>query len=214
MIFKRQHPQIDPSTRDEILTVAQKVFAETGFKEATVRQICKAAKANVCLISYYFGGKEGLYRAVFEKVGNERVFLAQKWLQEVPSIESAEEYKGRLAIFLEQMSHEIMSKPDFLRLMQREITEGMPRAKDIISHYINGARKTFEEFLNYGIKKKFVRKDLDPTLGSLAIINMCLGFANQFHTQFEFFFPHHPKKDLPKQISGTVSSIFISGVLQ
>jgi AcrR family transcriptional regulator len=41
---------LDPSKREEILDAALTVFAEVGFKEATVRQICKKAKANFCLV--------------------------------------------------------------------------------------------------------------------------------------------------------------------
>ena len=63
---------IDANTKDEILKQARKVFAEVGYKEATIRQICRESKTNVCLISYYFGGKEGLYKAVFQKIGEDQ----------------------------------------------------------------------------------------------------------------------------------------------
>src|SRR5437868_1606791 len=90
---------IDPSTREEILNVAQKVFADVGFKEATIRQICKAAKANVCLISYYFGGKDGLYQAIFQRVGEARTEKVQSLLGNSSQISSADEYRVRLQVF-------------------------------------------------------------------------------------------------------------------
>ena len=86
---------LDHTTREEILNMAQKVFAEVGFKEATVRQICKAAKANVCLISYYFGGKDGLYNAVFERVGQNRVEQMRSFLGNSGTITTAGDYRLR-----------------------------------------------------------------------------------------------------------------------
>ncbi len=47
--------------RDKILDSAGRVFAERGYKSATIRQICQAADANVAAVNYYFGDKEQLY---------------------------------------------------------------------------------------------------------------------------------------------------------
>jgi AcrR family transcriptional regulator len=50
-------------TKQRLLEVAGAVFAEHGFKNATVREICKHAGANVAAINYHFGDKQGLYSA-------------------------------------------------------------------------------------------------------------------------------------------------------
>ncbi|MGH6925332.1 MAG: CerR family C-terminal domain-containing protein [Propylenella sp.] len=52
------------STRERILDAALDLFGERGLTGATVRDIAKRAKVNVAAISYHFGGKEELYRAV------------------------------------------------------------------------------------------------------------------------------------------------------
>jgi AcrR family transcriptional regulator len=51
----------DPDTRQRLLDVARTLFTEQGFRPVTVRDICRAAHANVAAVNYYFGGKEGLY---------------------------------------------------------------------------------------------------------------------------------------------------------
>ncbi|MFZ2171855.1 MAG: CerR family C-terminal domain-containing protein [Methylococcaceae bacterium] len=46
---------------DRLLQVAVEVFAECGFREATVREICSRANVNVASVNYYFRSKEALY---------------------------------------------------------------------------------------------------------------------------------------------------------
>ena len=48
-----------PETR--LLEAAERVFAEKGYKAASVREICKQAGLNIAGVNYYFGDKERLY---------------------------------------------------------------------------------------------------------------------------------------------------------
>lgn len=54
----------DAATRDRLLAVGTRLFAERGFENVTVRDICAEASANVAAINYHFDGKTGLYTEV------------------------------------------------------------------------------------------------------------------------------------------------------
>lgn len=55
------------ATAERILEVASRLFAEKGFANASVRDICKETGTTAPVIYYYFGNKKGLFDAVARK---------------------------------------------------------------------------------------------------------------------------------------------------
>ncbi len=63
--------------KTRLLDAALPLFAEKGFAKTSTREIAQAARVNIASISYYFGDKAGLYRAVFmDPRGNPHVDAA------------------------------------------------------------------------------------------------------------------------------------------
>lgn len=52
---------LNEGTRSRLLHAAGEVFADHGFRAATVQMICRRAGANVAAVNYYFRDKESLY---------------------------------------------------------------------------------------------------------------------------------------------------------
>jgi AcrR family transcriptional regulator len=67
MVAERAGSQAE-GARERILDAALDLFGERGLTGTTVRDIAARAKVNVAAISYHFGGKDELYRAVAETV--------------------------------------------------------------------------------------------------------------------------------------------------
>lgn len=58
------------ATRQRVLEAACEVFAQKGYREATVQEICAAAGANVAAVNYYFGSKQKLYLATWKHMAD------------------------------------------------------------------------------------------------------------------------------------------------
>lgn len=53
--------------RQKILDVAERLFAEKGYAQTSIRDITKRAHCNISAVNYYFHGKKNLYVEVFRR---------------------------------------------------------------------------------------------------------------------------------------------------
>lgn len=68
------------NSKQKILNAATKLFANKGFDAVSVREICKDAGINLCMISYYFGGKKELYNAIIDDLIEKQTQYANTFL--------------------------------------------------------------------------------------------------------------------------------------
>lgn len=61
-------PPRGDATREQLIKAALVVFARDGYSAASTRALAQSAGVNQALIGYHFGGKQGLYLAVFEHI--------------------------------------------------------------------------------------------------------------------------------------------------
>lgn len=55
------------TTRDAILDAAERLFAELGHGNTSMRQITRSAQVNLSAVNYHFGSKNALIEAVFQR---------------------------------------------------------------------------------------------------------------------------------------------------
>jgi AcrR family transcriptional regulator len=97
-------------SRERILDAALTEFAAKGYAGARVREIARRAGVNTQLISYYFGGKEGLY--------NE---LVTSWFQQEARMEQENlSFADTVVWYLRVLA----ARPELLRIF---IWEGLTR---------------------------------------------------------------------------------------
>ncbi|MFO8058268.1 MAG: CerR family C-terminal domain-containing protein [bacterium] len=83
-------------TSERLINAAGELFAEKGFKETTVREICEKAGANLAAVNYYFRDKENLYQEVLSSVVSK---MADKSFLDI--MEDAEtSYRHKIYLFV------------------------------------------------------------------------------------------------------------------
>ena len=170
-------------SRQNILEVATREFSEKGLAGARVDEIAERTNTSKRMIYYYFESKEGLYRAVLEKV-----------YEQIRLIESAIDIEG---LAPEDALRELVrvtfdwhhKHPDFVRLVMNEnIHQGehlgaMPVIKTRRQTIVDLLRK----MLARGVKAGRFRGDIDPIDLHMSISALCFYNVSNRHTFSRIF---------------------------
>ncbi|MCA9101894.1 MAG: CerR family C-terminal domain-containing protein [Pirellulales bacterium] len=157
-------------TQQRLLEAAGRVFADRGYRDATVREICAEADVNLAAVNYYFGDKRRLYieavkcahRSMIEQVP------MPEWPPETPPQE-------RLQQFVRTLLNRMLGEKNVgwrPRLMLREVIEPTEACRELVDQYF---RPHFEILL--GILRQIVPADTPPQvlhqLG-FSVVGQCL----------------------------------------
>ncbi len=117
----------------QILRAAGPIFAERGYQDSTVREICKAAGVNGAAINYYFGDKERLYVESVKLAGQQQIERFP--LPTRPPDVSAE---TRLYDFIHTLLTRLLDgdQPWQARLMMREILRPTSACGELVEAYM------------------------------------------------------------------------------
>lgn len=146
-------------SRRQLIDAGTRLFARSGLEGASVRDIARDAGTNICMISYHFGGKEGLYRACLQELGESRLRLTRGML-DTPG--SAEEFKVRLKLFLQALVDSNADRPEFSQIIGKEIEAGLPVAGDIFQMTFLEVTQNLLRFFREAQKAGLIRDDRDP----------------------------------------------------
>ncbi|WES64370.1 TetR/AcrR family transcriptional regulator [Microbacter sp. GSS18] len=164
-------------TRAELLEVATKAFAESGYSGTRVDDIAERTRTTKRMIYYYFGGKEQLYVAVLENAysGIRDVEQAQH-VADLPPVDAVR----RIA---ETTYDHHRSHSDFIRLVSIEnIHRGeFIRRIDSLRDVNQPAVGVLEDVLERGRADGSIRDDVDALDVHLLISSYCFfQVSNQY----------------------------------
>ncbi|MBL8964471.1 MAG: CerR family C-terminal domain-containing protein [Phycisphaeraceae bacterium] len=167
------HPIDMPlGTKDRLIEAAGEVFAEKGFRDAKVRDICARAGANLASVNYHFRDKESLYAAVFEH--------ARRYEQEHYPLESFGTHgapRDLLAAFIRRFCLRLFDagRPNWhVKLMSREMLEPTGELDTTVERDI---RPTFERLCVIVSGMTGLPPDHDVTrMCSASVIGQCLHY--------------------------------------
>lgn len=210
---------IPPDSRSDsklcILKAAASLFAKLGLDKCSTREIAKQSDSNISLISYYFGGKEGLYKEVMRSYALEVSSNAQHLIDDMGkadlTIEMFNIYMGR---FVENVINTRVNNAEMSKIFAREKLTGLPYAREVYEEIFYPLIKNFFRLVEAGQKKGFVKEDVYPPLLFILITEAVWGFYEMMECQINL---SSDCKDLainPVELKNQILSIYLRGVLK
>lgn len=140
------------STQERILNAAAKVFAEYGYKNATIRKICAEVGVNVALVHYYFRSKAELYKAVISMLFEN---LAKPMMSIPETVRDEETWREAIRLWVRRsIAICTATKPPecwVARLMGMESCVPSDMAQDIERNFSLPMRQCFRRLLGMAI---------------------------------------------------------------
>jgi len=121
------------SRRERLLREASRIFAAKGYDKASTREICLAAGANIGLISYHFGDKLGLYRAVLVQPVAELMARMPTADAQLPLRDWLQRF---YAAFLQPLRDADPALGELMRLCGREMIEPSTVYQEVCAQHI------------------------------------------------------------------------------
>ncbi|MCM2258225.1 MAG: TetR/AcrR family transcriptional regulator [Vicinamibacteria bacterium] len=162
---RRRRERRDPAaTREALLQSGAELFALGGFDGVSTDDLARHSGVNKAMISYHFGGKLGLYRAIlahtFEPI-RERVVALRSSGQPAP--DALREF---IAAFGEVASQR---HPAFPSMLVRELlTPGSPAVSEILPYLVDVVG-TVRHIVDRGIRGGQFR-EVDPLMTHLSMV--------------------------------------------
>ena len=117
-------------TRQRLLGVAARLFAERGFNKVTVRTLCEEAGTNIAAVNYHFRDKLSLYKEVVRMLADTMDRIKTGALEAGEGQPPEDQLRGYIRVFLHRLlDAEENSWMD--KLMLRELMDPSP-ALDLI----------------------------------------------------------------------------------
>jgi len=198
-------------TRERLIAVAKMLFAEKGLDGTTVKDLADAAGVNVSLVSYHFGGKDGLYRACLEQFGNARLAASRRILQPP---QSSDEFKVRLRIFIEEMFCCQTEHAHTTRMVLRESDVEEFHAHDIFKNTFLKMFETLVDFMKTAQQKEILRPDLDPQMVAGLFFGNIVNTLHRDHLNFKYYGQTIRDSKYRELTIDHILSLFLNGSLK
>ncbi len=194
----------DNDCRANLIAVAIPLFAAKGLNGVSVRELASAAGVNLSMISYYFGGKEGLYSAVL----SEQFAILEK----IGEIEQMEiDTLQKFELYVRATVSRYRKNPYLLRFYTSELTNPTPCFETIVKPAIKGVVQALQETFSDGLTHKRFRDGLDPIDTVLALAGM-INFYFLLEPATAELFDHSQERD--EKLICHIMDIFKQGVLK
>ncbi|MBW4056204.1 MAG: TetR/AcrR family transcriptional regulator [Proteobacteria bacterium] len=190
--------------RNKLISIATRLFAERGLNGVSIRELSKAAGVSISMISYYFGGKEGLYSSVLQEQ-----FSSFGHIEEITTTDA--EALVKIESYIRWIIVRYRNNPYLLRYYTSELTNPTQFFSLIVQPAIGKVIQVLVQIIEEGISNNIFRKDLNPVDTVLAMAGMVNYYILSTLATQELI-NHSPERD--EELIRHYMDIFTKGILR
>ncbi len=202
------------TAREVLIETATRLFSIHGLEGTSTRDIAKDSGLNISLISYYFGGKEGLYKAVLSSYADRASNKFNAIFSQVSEANlNRDSFKTIMRAFVREVVTSRFLEGDVNKILEREMMDGLPFAKEIFENNFSQIVRGIVRLYELGQERKFIRADLNPYVLFFSLIHANDMFMNM--SQCQTSLQVHMIK-IPEQMDQYIEQmyfIFVEGVI-
>jgi AcrR family transcriptional regulator len=151
--------------KDHILDVAERVFSELGFDGASTRTISGEAGVNMAMLNYYFGSKEGLFLAVFQR----KIVSFQDLLKNLGNDESMSAW-NKIERYVELYTQRVVNNNCFQKMLYQELAmQRRGELSDQITEILMKNTSEVKKILQEGVNNGEFNSDIDVEMAIATI---------------------------------------------
>ncbi len=151
--------------RIALIEAGTRLFAERGLNGVSVRELSRSADASISMVSYYFGGKEGLYAAVLEEQ-----FACFDQIEEIRK--QGGDPLAMIEGYIRWTIRRHRTHPYLLRFYTSELTNPTPYFAKIVSPAIEKVIRTLAEIIADGMRRGQFRTNIHAVSAATALAGM------------------------------------------
>jgi AcrR family transcriptional regulator len=193
-------------TRLRLLNAAGEVFAQKGYRDAKVADICKRAGANVAAVNYYFGDKKSLYREVWQHaLENSEVAVFFE--------SAAGSSQDRLRDYIRALIRNFTATGNvgrFSRLYLMEIVNPTGLIQGAWHETIEPRRRKLHDILGDIIGPG--ADELTIRFCELSIVNQCRMFVTVKHSDVEYMIGQPINPELINRLANHIADFSLAGI--
>lgn len=161
-------------TYNKLLKAASEVFAEKGYRNTTIAEICRRAQSNVAAVNYHFGSKDELYIAVWKNAFEEalRIYPPDGGLPEAASPEQ------HLRAFHHSILHRILDDGRLGcagQILLREMADPTEAVRRVHEDVIGPLRRSTRQIIRQLLGPDATEQDI--TFCAMSVIHQCLAIG-------------------------------------
>jgi len=174
----------------QIINTAERLFSIKGFDGTSVRDIADEAGVNIAMISYYFGSKEKLMEALFERRSSDIGLKVENLLQN-SQLDPFEKMSNLVEGYIEK----VMQKQPFFKIM---MCEQVINKNPVIIQLINESKKKNAEAISKLIRDGQQTGAFKKEVDTLLLINSLIGTITQTMLTKDHYKEYYGLQNIPE----------------